>query len=262
MFNEHLRELAKNGIPDSKLIGREIRFYNSLSSTQKKAKELTEEVDFEGLVVLAAEQTEGVGRLDRKWLSPEGNVYMSVLLKPDIKQLPYLIMLASVAVVKAIDKITRIKAKLKWPNDVLIGGKKVCGIMVETEIKGKKVDYSSIGIGIDVRLNVDKHPEISEIATSLQSELGENINPSDMVEAVLTELDKLYLILQKTPEELHGKWRKLMGMLGEEVSVTCGGDIYLGIAEDVLEDGSLMLKLSESGDMKKIVYGDVTRCRV
>lgn len=262
MFNERLRELVRKGMSENELIGRQIKFYNSLTSTQTKAKELTLEGDFEGLVVIAAEQTEGVGRLSRSWVSPEGNVYMSILLKPEMKDLPYLIMFASVAVARGVEALTGIKVSLKWPNDVFIGKRKVSGILIETEIKGDEVDFTSIGVGIDVRLDVSKYPELEGIATSMQEEAEKEINIEDVVGKVLKEMDALYVVMKKTPIAVYDEWKKLMGILGEEVSVTCGDDIYVGIAEDVLQDGSLMLKIKDSGEMKKIVCGDVTRCRI
>ena len=123
-------------------------------------------------MIIAGEQTEGRGRLKRTWLSPAGNIALSIILYPDINSLPYLIMIASLAAVKSIESVTGLKTQIKWPNDILIDGKKVGGILIENEVRGNKVAYSIVGIGINVALNVADYNEIAATATSLKDESG------------------------------------------------------------------------------------------
>ena len=121
---------------------------------------------------------------------------MSIILYPDIASLPYLIMIASLAVVHSIEAVTGLKTQIKWPNDILIDGKKVCGILIENEVKGNKVIYSIIGIGINIDLNVADYAEISNTATSLKSKSGKDLRVK-LIRSLLTEFERLYLMLAR-----------------------------------------------------------------
>ncbi|HIE17967.1 MAG TPA: biotin--[acetyl-CoA-carboxylase] ligase, partial [Dehalococcoidia bacterium] len=151
----------------TRFIGQQLHYYPTVTSTMDIARILAREGAVEGTVVIAGTQTAGRGRLGRSWLSPEGSVALSVILKPSPDNLPQLIMIASVAVVKVIKTVTGLDAQIKWPNDVLVKGKKVCGILIENEVKGYEVDFAIIGIGINVSFDPTGFPEISDIATSL-----------------------------------------------------------------------------------------------
>lgn len=135
----------------------------------------------EGLVVIADEQTAGRGRIGRTWLSPKGSIALSIILYPDVAYLPFLIMLASLGVVHSIKAVTGLKSSIKWPNDVLVNNRKVCGILIESELRGNIADYAIIGIGINVNLRLADFPKISQIATSLSHELGRDISRLDII---------------------------------------------------------------------------------
>ncbi|MCX6009508.1 MAG: biotin--[acetyl-CoA-carboxylase] ligase, partial [Chloroflexi bacterium] len=160
---------------NTKFVGRQLYYYNRLSTTMETAKELAKKGTAEGTVIIADTQTAGRGRLGRAWLSPEGSLAMSLILKPSLDNLPQLVMIASLAVVRTIKKVAGIEAQIKWPNDILIKGKKICGILIENEVKGDRVNFAIIGIGINVNFDPLSFPEISDIATSLSHELGTKI---------------------------------------------------------------------------------------
>jgi BirA family biotin operon repressor/biotin-[acetyl-CoA-carboxylase] ligase len=130
----------------------------------------------EGTVIIAEEQTSGKGRLERSWVTPKGCAILSIILYPDIKHLPSLIMVASVALLHTIKKVTGLKAAIKWPNDILLNGKKVSGILIESMINDKNVGYAVIGMGINVNFNVKDYPEIADTATTLLDEKGKSIS--------------------------------------------------------------------------------------
>jgi BirA family biotin operon repressor/biotin-[acetyl-CoA-carboxylase] ligase len=210
----------------------------------------------EGTVVLAEEQTAGRGRIKRAWLSPRGSIALSIILRPSPAHLSSLIMVASLAVVHCIEKASNLKAQIKWPNDVLINQKKVCGILIESDVRGKAVDYAIIGIGINVNLKPSDFPEISPTATSLSHELGRELSRLDIIRCLLVETERLYLALP-AGESVYQEWRDRLETLGRKVVVSSGEARYEGIAESVASDGSLLLRQAD-GSLTKIVAGDVS----
>jgi BirA family biotin operon repressor/biotin-[acetyl-CoA-carboxylase] ligase len=197
-----------------------------------------------------------MGRKKRLWLSPKGSIALSIILYPNTAYLPFLIMVASLAVVHSIEKVTGLKSQIKWPNDVLINDKKVCGILIESGVRGNTVDYAIIGIGINVNLRLADFPEISSVASSLSQELGRNISWLDMIRCLLAETERLYLTLP-SGDSVYREWRDNLVTLGKKVQVRSGETIYKGTAESVASDGSLFLRQSD-GSLIKIVAGDVT----
>ncbi len=241
---------------EARLIGRRVICYPSLPSTNELAKEEARRGAVEGTVVVAEEQTAGKGRLKRAWLSPRGSVSLSVILYPGLDHLPYLIMLASLAVVRSVEAVTGLRPQVKWPNDVLVKGKKVCGILVESEVRGNAVGYAIIGIGINVNLRLSDFPEILPIATSLSQELGRELSLVDLIRRLLVEVEGLYLTLE-AGGSIYEEWRDSLVTLGKEVCVASGKARYSGIAEAVTRDGSLLLRHPD-GSLSRIVAGDVS----
>ena len=241
---------------DTHFVGQRVVYYPSLTSTMDVARRETEQGAAEGTVVIADEQTAGKGRLKRIWLSPRGNIALSIILYPSLVYLPSLIMLASLAVVHSIEAVTGLKSVIKWPNDVLINGRKVCGILVESEVKGGRVDYALIGIGVNVNLRLSDFPETAPMATSLSDELGREVSCIDVTRRLLVEVERLYLVLP-SGESIYEEWRDRLVTLGRRVRVSLGKTTYEGIAESVAEDGSLLLRRPD-GSLTKIVAGDVT----
>jgi BirA family biotin operon repressor/biotin-[acetyl-CoA-carboxylase] ligase len=241
---------------ETELIGQRVIAYPRLTSTNDIAKRQAKKGAREGTVIVAEEQTAGKGRLKRAWLSPRGTIALSVILHPTPAQLPYLIMVASLAVVHCIEKVSDLAAQIKWPNDVLVNNKKVCGILIESDVRGSAVDYAVIGIGLNVNLKTTDFPEISSTATSLSNELGRELSRREIIRCLLVELEDLYLALPEG-DSVFREWRDRLVTLGREVELISGQTSYHGIAESVASDGSLFLR-QPNGKLIKIVAGDVS----
>lgn len=240
----------------TRFIGQEVSCYPSLPSTNDVAKHQAQEGAKEGTVIIAEEQTAGRGRIKRNWLSPRGSIALSIILYPPLAYLPSLIMVASLAVARAIEQVTGLKSQIKWPNDVLVNNKKVCGILIESGVKGSKVDYAIIGIGLNVNLKPSDFPEIAPFATSLSHELGRDVSRREVVWSLLAEAERLYLSLP-AGDSVFKEWRDNLVTLGKKVQVSSGEAAYKGTAESVASDGSLLLRQPD-GNLLKIVAGDVT----
>jgi BirA family biotin operon repressor/biotin-[acetyl-CoA-carboxylase] ligase len=240
----------------TRFIGQRVLYYPSLTSTMEVAREEARQGAVEGTVVIADEQTGGRGRLKRAWLSPKGNIALSIILYPGLSCLPSLIMLASLAVVHSIESAIGLKPQVKWPNDVLINGKKVCGVLIESDVQKTRVNYAIIGIGINANLRLADFPEIQPVATSLSDELRKEVSCLSVVRHLLVELERLYLALS-SGGSLYEEWQSSLVTLGKKVRVTAGETIYEGVAESVARDGSLLLR-GLDGELTRIVAGDVT----
>jgi BirA family biotin operon repressor/biotin-[acetyl-CoA-carboxylase] ligase len=255
-MQDSLSESAITSALQTSFIGRRVICYCCLTSTMEAAREEARQGAVEGTVVIADEQTAGRGRLGRSWLSPPGNIALSVVLYPRLSDLPALIMLASLAVVHCIKNVTGLAANIKWPNDILLNGRKVCGILIENDVQGNRVNYSIIGIGINVNLRPTEFPEIGPVATSLSRELGTDVSRLSVVRSLLVEIDQLYLALL-AGESLYEEWYDNLITLGNRVTATVGQETIVGLAESVTRDGSLLLRASD-GNLRQIVAGEVT----
>jgi BirA family biotin operon repressor/biotin-[acetyl-CoA-carboxylase] ligase len=237
-------------------IGQNVLYYPSVTSTNDIARQQALVKAPEGTAVITDLQTAGRGRLKREWVSPEGNIAVTVVLYPLRKNLPYLTMLAALAVLHSIEKTTELKCRLKWPNDVLINSKKVCGILLESQAEADGVDYAIIGIGINVNMKLADYPEITSIATSLANEMGREVSRTLLLRHLFVEMEKLYLRLQ-AGESILAEWRDNLITLGKQIHVRDGDEVFAGIAESVADDGGLMLRC-EDGRLLKFMAGDVT----
>jgi BirA family biotin operon repressor/biotin-[acetyl-CoA-carboxylase] ligase len=241
---------------NTSFVGKQIYYYESVTSTMEIAKRLAREAAVEGTIIIADKQTAGKGRLSRIWLSPANNLAISIVLRPTLMTMLKLIMVASVAAVRAIKEVTDIDAQIKWPNDVMIKGKKVCGILIENEFKGDKPNFSIIGIGMNINLNPSIFPEIASLATSLLYETGHEIPRTELVRVLLLELEKLYLQAQDG-DSVYEEWQRNMETLGKVIRVQSGDTVEQGKAEAVTKNGNLVLRHSD-GSISEIVAGDVT----
>jgi BirA family transcriptional regulator, biotin operon repressor / biotin---[acetyl-CoA-carboxylase] ligase len=248
----------ENLIPNlnTRFVGQHIIYYPSLPSTMEAAREAGRQGAAEGTVVIVDEQTSGRGRLKRSWISPKGGIALSIILRPSVKHMPQVIMLASLAVTGAIESVTGLKPGIKWPNDVLIEGKKVCGILIENQMRGSSLEFTVVGIGINVNIDPSVYPEIAGIATSLSVELGRPVSRSELLQKLVVEVENLYLDI-KAGKNLYQRWRERLVILGKAVQVIDEGKVEQGVAEDVDMDGSLLLRHSD-GSLTHIVAGDVT----
>jgi BirA family biotin operon repressor/biotin-[acetyl-CoA-carboxylase] ligase len=241
---------------DTRMIGQRILYYPSITSTNEIAKTEAGRGIQEGTVIVADQQTAGRGRLKRSWLTPAGNIAVSIVLYPEKQILPSLVMMASLAVSHSIGTVTGLKTQIKWPNDVLIDGRKVCGILIESDIRKEKIHYAVIGIGINVNTGEDVLSGIQTPATSLLLEAGTEVSRLLLTRELLKAMDNLYYTVI-SGGSVFSEWRDRLVTLGEEVRVTSGEEIFEGIAESVDADGSLLVR-SPDGSLNKVIAGDVT----
>ena len=244
---------------NTRFIGQKVIYFPAIESTNDAARREAHWGAPAGTVVITDEQTAGRGRLKRTWLSPKGGLALSVVLRPNLEYLPYMIMIASLAVVYGIEDVTGLKPRIKWPNDVLINGKKVCGILIENDIRKGSLASTVIGIGINVNVRISDFPEISGIATSLSDQKSSPVSRLSLVRYLLMEMERLYWYLPQS-ESVFEQWKNHLETLGQAVRVTQNETVYTGVAESVAPDGSLLLRDAE-GELITISAGDVSRIR-
>ncbi len=251
----------QNGL-DTKILGKEILHYDSISSTNDLVKELALKNGKEGLVIISEEQIKGRGRRGRNWQSPKGKgIWMSILLRPDIppKEGPKFTLLSAVAVTKAIKEATGIEGKIKWPNDIIVNNKKVCGILTEMNAEMDLINYIIIGIGINVNGKTeDFSHELKDRAISLSQVKGDYISRKEIVRKILENIENYYLEFIQSMDfsDILEEWKGLSCNLGKEVRAIVKGREIIGQAIDINKDGSLILK-TKDGEAVEIIYGDV-----
>ncbi|MEM2925458.1 MAG: biotin--[acetyl-CoA-carboxylase] ligase [Methanocellales archaeon] len=243
----------------TEVIGRELNYFQSVSSTNEVARELAEKGAGEGLVVLAESQTMGRGRLGRTWASPQGGIWLSIILRPNLppSNAHLLSLAAGVGAADAINKLG-LEAKLKWPNDVMIRDKKVCGILLELAAEVEAINYAILGVGINA--NNELPVEIQKTATTLKKELGREVERAKFVQELLLELEKKYFLFKRDPSVILNRWRALSNILGEKVQVKTLNENFIGIARDISSDGSLIIEI-EDGSIKQVMAGDCINLR-
>ncbi len=246
----------------TKLIGKNIQYLKETESTNLIARSIAPSVE-EGTVVIAESQTGGRGRLGRKWISPEGGIWLSIIIKPKI-QLIYasrITLLAGVAVAKII-RSYGLTARIKWPNDVLIDGKKICGILTEMEAEMDMIEYCVVGIGIDANVDTESFPEdYRESSTSLKKELGHEIVRVEFVQKLLLEFDQLYQkFLKDGFSSILEEWRNMSETIGEWVKITTQSRTLYGEAIGVDSEGALIIETGD-GRLEKIVAGNCEHLR-
>ncbi|MCX6002395.1 MAG: biotin--[acetyl-CoA-carboxylase] ligase, partial [Chloroflexi bacterium] len=239
----------------TRFIGRELKYVETATSTQDVAKELAEQGAAEGTAVIAGQQRSGRGRMGRSWLSPAGGLATSIILRPSMASVYLLPAICSLAVYRTLGKLG-IKAGIKWPNDVLIQGKKACGILIEHSLTAGELRYSIVGIGINVNFDTGSYPEIADIATSLSAQLGRELSIAEVTLRLYTELEAIYTRTGE-PDRIIDEWSKHMVTIGQMVSADFHGSRIDGRAEGVNRQGNLVVRLSDRS-IKEIVAGDVT----
>lgn len=242
-------------------LGKRIKLLTSVSSTQEEARHLAEEGAPHGTLVLAEEQTAGRGRQGRQWYSPPGKgIWMSLLLRPDrqpVSIAPQLTLLTAVAVCRAVRKF-RVDAGIKWPNDILVDGRKLCGILVESVAEDELIRYAIAGIGIDVNLQREDIPqELLPKVTSVQIASGRRIERTELIGAVLMEMEQLYqLYTEKGFAPIAHLWEALSVTLGRQITVLTPDGEVTGKAIALEENGTLILQ-ENSGNTRTIFSGEV-----
>lgn len=249
-------------LPQDRIIGRDIRVFQETTSTSDVADKLARDGVKEGVVVFAESQTKGRGRLGRQWVSPSGKgLWFSVLLRPQLRpqEATQMTVAAAVAVSRALQAHTGIVVAIKWPNDLLVRGKKIAGILTELAADPDQVKHLIVGIGIDVNLALsDLSAELRPIATSLRIELERPVDRAALAAQVLKELDVEYRrVCQRQFPAVADEWEARCTTLGSRVAVNIGPRTVEGIAESLDDDGALLLR-TEHGRIERIIGGDVT----
>lgn len=245
----------------TKVFGKTIRSFAEVDSTQSVAHQLAAQGAGEGTLVIAERQTAGRGRMGRTWFSPEGKgIWMSLLLQPKIPlaRTPQLTLLTAVAVCRAIRRIGQVDAAIKWPNDILIDGKKVCGILLESVAEKERVRYVIAGIGISANFQSSDYPEdLRPIATSLLIASGKAVNRSALIAEVLAELEKLYgLYLQEGFAPIRTLWETLTVSLHRRVRINTAGGSAEGWAFAIDEAGALCMRM-DNGETVRYFSGEI-----
>lgn len=248
--------------------GCEIYYFDSIDSTNTKAKELAEEGHPSGTLVVADRQTAGKGRRGRSWESPSGiGIFMTLMLKPEINpnHASMLTLVAAMATTRAIRRVTGVPAMIKWPNDIVMNGKKVCGILTEMSAQFDYINHIVIGIGINVH-NEDFPEEIAQTASSIYLESGQHIHRASLIEAFLEEFEDVYAEYLKT-EDMEGLQKEYDSMLvnrGRQVRVLDPKEPFEGKAMGITKKGELIVdtwesrKLVSSGEVSvRGIYGYV-----
>jgi BirA family biotin operon repressor/biotin-[acetyl-CoA-carboxylase] ligase len=246
--------------PPIRLIGRRVVAYPRVGSTNDEAKRLAEGGEPEGTLVITDEQTAGRGRLQRTWWAPPGTaLLMSLIFRPDLAphQAQRLTMLCSLAVCDAITETTGLAPAVKWPNDVLLHERKVCGILTELGIEGQRLVYAVVGMGINVNVDFGGAGELARTATSLSQELGREVSRPELLRAILVGVEERYARL-RAEESPHTEWTARLATLGQQVVVTTSTAQISGVAEGVDADGALLLRDEKSGTLRRVLAGDVT----
>ena len=246
----------------TRVIGRDIRVFEETTSTNDVIEKLARDGVKEGAVVFAESQTKGRGRLGRKWLSPaRKGLWFSVLLRPDLRpqEATQLTVASAIALLRAIRSLTGLQPQIKWPNDILVGGKKIAGILTELSAELDQIKYIILGIGVDVNVNTSEFPpELRRTATSLKAELDRPVARAELAVAILRELDDDYArICSGRFSEVADEWETLCATLGQNVVIHVGDRQIRGRAESLSEEGALLLR-TDHGHLEPIIGGDVT----
>lgn len=239
--------------------GQVVHHFDSITSTNDVARDLAERGAPEGTLVVAEEQKSGRGRRGRAWSSPPGvGIWASLILRPSLlpAQAPLITLTAAVAGAEAIRSVTGLPAGIKWPNDLLIGGRKVAGILTEMRAELDQVTYVVLGIGINV--NTPSFPaELEATATSLYREGGRYVSRRLLLQAFLERFEFWYDRLPQEAEEMRSRWRELSLTLGRRVTVISPNFTVSGLARNIDREGALLLE-TETGDLVRILSGDVS----
>jgi BirA family transcriptional regulator, biotin operon repressor / biotin---[acetyl-CoA-carboxylase] ligase len=255
-------ELTK--VLDTLFVGKDKIIYRlTTHSTQNLAILLAEKnPSSDGIVIIAGEQNSGRGRRNRKWLSPKGGLWLSVVLRPRIStsKMTLIPFAAALAVCDAIKKTTQLDAKLRWPNDVTISGKKVAGILIDMSMEAERINYAVIGIGINANVDssaISSHLEKSIKVTSLSDELGHKTSILGLTKVILERLEYYYIELKRCiPHTIIEEWKKNSDILHQKVAVMQNNRIIQGIAADLKDDGSLLVR-TDDYDYINVVASDI-----
>ncbi len=243
-------------------IGQEMHHFEEVPSTNALARQMMHEVGCEvqpGTVLIAERQTDGLGRMNRVWMSPAGGIWATIVVMPkiDIEQTFIVMAAASLALAKAIRHQFGLSTLIQWPNDVFIGDKKVAGTTLELSADKNHIRYCLIGIGIDVNVNIEKSmPTISNLVTSLSDELGHDVERAKFFALCLKEFERRYqMILKGETEPILREWRSMSHTLHRRVRIRTPREGFDGEAMDIDEHGALLVH-RDNGEIERVIAGD------
>lgn len=246
----------------TRIVGREIQVFQATTSTNDVVDKLARDGVREGAIVFSESQSKGRGRLGRSWCSAPGRgIWMSVLLRPRLtpQSVTQLTIAAATALIRAIRRQTGLMADVKWPNDILVNGLKVAGILTELSAELDHVKYVVLGIGVNANQEIADFPsELRAVATSLKLSAGRKINRPELAAQILRDLDYDYdRVLTGRFDAVALEWENRCSTLGRHVSIRVGDRLVQGQAETLDNAGALLVR-TEHGHLERIIGGDVT----
>ncbi len=242
-------------------IGKKIHYLSEIDSTNIYARRRAEEGGQEGEIVIAEAQTQGRGRLGRRWVSPPHlNLYMSVILRPKLppNQAPQITLMSAVALAETVQSFVPFAPEIKWPNDIKIGGRKLAGVLTESSCETDRVHFVILGIGVNVNFPWELMPEsIRQSATSLMVLAQKPVDRADFACRLILNLDQCYGELEDQGfSPIARRWEKFFQLRGKKVRVDMAGQSAFGTAMGLDREGALILE-GDGGAFKKIIAGDV-----
>lgn len=240
----------------------EIRYFDQTDSTNLRAKAMAADGAPEGTLVIAEEQTQGRGRRGRNWFSPPGaGIYLSLIIRPGIlpQEAPRFALLTAAAVAEAVREITLVETRIKWPNDILVGGRKLGGILTEISMEMDKIEYMIVGMGININLAREAFPpDLRELGTSLQMELGRSLPRIPLARRILERFEETYEEYQRHGfASIRKRWQAFTDMIGRAVTVDTMGRRFTGEVMDFDEEGYLVVR-EHNGGQVRLFSGDVS----
>ena len=244
----------------TKTIGKEILHYAEIASTNILAMDLAQKGAVDGTVVIAETQTGGKGRLGRSWTSPRGNLYVSVILRPSvpISKAPLITLMGAVAVASGVRRQCGVPAGIKWPNDILLSGKKVSGLLTEMSAEPDRIRHIVLGIGVNVNMDSKAlQADVRRMSSTLAAAMGKPVDRTALLRTLLLELDLWYHRFLQNDADVLAAWKELNVTLGHRVAVSAGSARLEGLARGVDAEGRLILELDD-GTLRQVAAGDVT----
>ena len=257
-----LPEKIREGLKTSTLGRERIDYFPVIDSTNVRARMIADEGAPEGTIVVAETQLKGKGRRGRSWFSPAGQgIYVSVILRPRVPpaEATQLVLMAAVAAAEALLVHADLPVSVKWPNDILVGGKKIAGILTEMRLAGDRIDHVVIGMGVNVNTPAEGlPPEIAVIATSLCAETGQTFSRAELLRTYLEKLEGWYALFRERGfEPIRERWLALARIIGKPVKIAGVDHAYEGEVVDIDPNGFLILK-TPNGALQRILAGDVS----
>ena len=243
-------------------LGSQFHYFAEIASTNTYARRLAEQGARDGELVIADSQTDGRGRLGRHWVSPPNvNLYLSFVLRPTLPpaRAPQITLMAAVALAETLKFFLPVPPSIKWPNDIIVNGKKLAGILTEVNCGTDSVEFVILGIGVNVNYPVDLMPEeIRQRATSVLAECQNKVSREDLLQRLIQDLDRCYGEIEENGfAPLAPRWEAYFACKGQRVRIKLLNQVVFGIAKGIDQDGALLLE-DDYGGLQRVIAGDVT----